>query len=78
MLRKDRFIAFDITIERMKPLAPSSAPAMIRTSLPMANPVAEAASPAYEFINEITTGMSAPPMGKTRNRPMTVARAAMP
>src|SRR5512141_1014612 len=70
MLEKDRFIAFDMTIERMKPEAPSSAPAMMSTSLPMANPVAEEASPAYELRSEITTGMSAPPMGSTIETPM--------
>src|SRR6266540_2848025 len=36
---KERFIARLMMIERMKPEAPSSAPAMTRTLLPMANPV---------------------------------------
>src|SRR5512144_1702334 len=65
MLENDRFIAFDMTMERMNPEAPSSAPAMMSTSFPMANPVADEASPAYELRSEITTGMSAPPMGRT-------------
>ena len=46
MLPNERFIAFDIMSERMNPPAPSSAPAMISTLLPIANPVAAAASPA--------------------------------
>src|SRR6185436_8449375 len=64
-LAKERFIALLIIMERMKPLVPSSAPAMIRTLLLMANPVALEERPAYEFRSEITTGMSAPPMGMT-------------
>jgi hypothetical protein len=47
---------------------------MMRTLLPMAKPVAEDARPAYEFRREITTGMSAPPMGSTMKMPMTKAR----
>ena len=39
-------MAWLMRIERMKPEAPSSAPAMISTLLPMAKPVAEAARPA--------------------------------
>ena len=42
----ERFIAWLMMIERMKPEAPSSAPAMISTLLPMAKPVAAAARPA--------------------------------
>src|SRR5690242_11944446 len=65
MFENERFIAFDITIDRMNPDAPSRAPAMMSTSLPMANPVALEARPAYELSSEMTTGMSAPPMGST-------------
>jgi hypothetical protein len=43
---KDRFIARLMMMERMNPEAPSSAPAMMRTLLPMANPVADEARPA--------------------------------
>ena len=69
-LANERFIAFDMRIERMKPLAPSSAPATIRMLLPIANPVALAARPAYELRSETTTGMSAPPIGKTSVTPI--------
>ncbi len=62
-------------IERMKPDAPSSAPAMIRRLLSIAKPVADAARPAYELSSEMTTGMSAPPIGSTRLMPMTNAMA---
>ena len=40
----DRFIALLIRTESRNPEAPSSAPAMMRTLFPMANPVAEAES----------------------------------
>ena len=73
MFANERFIAFDIMSERMKPPAPSSAPAMISTLLPIANPVALAARPAYELSSEITTGMSPPPIGSTIEMPSTNA-----
>ena len=50
---------------------------MIRRVLSIANPVAAAARPAYEFISEITTGMSAPPMGNTSRMPITSYSATM-
>jgi hypothetical protein len=76
-LPNERFIAFDMMIERMNPLAPSSAPAMMSTVLPMAKPVALAARPAYELSSDTTTGMSAPPMGSTNDTPMTRASAVI-
>ncbi len=42
----DRFIARLMMMDRMKPDAPSSAPAMMRTLLPIAKPVAAEARPA--------------------------------
>ena len=46
MLPNDRFMALLISIESRNPDAPSSAPAMMSTLLPMANPVADDARPA--------------------------------
>ena len=43
---KDRLIALLIRTERRKPEAPSSAPQMMSTLLPIAKPIADAASPA--------------------------------
>ena len=57
-----RFIARHMKIERRKPDEPSRAPAMIRIGFASANPSAAPLNPAKEFSNEITTGMSAPPM----------------
>ena len=68
-LLSERFIALHIIRVRMRPEAPTSAPLMISTLLPITNPAADAASPEYEFRSEITTGMSAPPIGSTSNIP---------
>jgi len=56
---------------RMIPLAPTRAPAMMRSVLSSTKPVAEAARPDIELSRAITTGMSAPPMGITTSRPST-------
>jgi hypothetical protein len=45
-LVNDRFIALDMFTERIKPDAPSSAPAMISNLLSSTNPIAAADSPA--------------------------------
>ena len=65
----ERFIALLMITESRKPDAPSSAPAMIRTLFDRTKPVDAAARPAYEFRSEMTTGMSAPPIGRTRSTP---------
>src|SRR5689334_10533202 len=68
-LANERFIAFDIMTDNRKPLDPSSEPAMMRMLFLSAKPVAHAARPAYELRSEMTTGMSAPPMGMTSSTP---------
>ena len=75
-LANERFIALLIIIESKKPEVPSSAPAMMSTLLLSAKPVADAARPAYELSSEMTTGMSAPPMGSTASDAEHEARAA--
>ena len=47
---------------------------MISTLFESTNPVAAEASPAYEFKSDMTTGMSAEPMGITSKNPNTNAR----
>ncbi len=42
----ERFIALDMFTERIKPEAPSNAPATINNLLPSTNPIAAAESPA--------------------------------
>ena len=65
----ERFIARPIRIVSMVPDAPTSIPLTIRTLFSSSNPVAAAASPVNAFSSEITTGMSAPPMGSTKSTP---------
>ena len=63
MFRIDRFMASAMSLVRIAPEAPTRAPAMIRTGLSMTKPAIATAVPVNEFRSEITTGMSAPPMG---------------
>ena len=51
---------------------------MMRIWLPRAKPVAHAARPAYELSSEMTTGMSAPPIGSTAMTPSASPVPAMP
>ena len=60
------------------PDAPSSAPAMMRSLLLSTKPVAQAARPAYELRSEITTGMSAAPIGRTSITPKTSEAPSIP
>ena len=69
----ERFIALPISSVSSVPDAPTRAPATIRTLLCRTKPVAEAASPVNALRSEITTGMSAPPIGSTNITPKTSA-----
>ncbi len=51
------------------PDAPTSIPLTISTLLCRTKPVAAAASPVNAFSSEMTTGMSAPPIGSTNSTP---------
>ena len=51
------------------PEAPTSVPLMMSAWFRSANPVAATASPVNELSSEITTGMSAPPIGITMSTP---------
>ena len=63
------FIALHMMNVRMRPEAPTSDPATMRTGLEMMKPVKAAAIPDSELRSETTTGMSAPPMGSTNTIP---------
>ena len=52
-----------IMFVKINPDAPTRAPEIINALLFNTNPVEDAAIPEYEFSNEITTGISAPPIG---------------
>ena len=69
MLRMERFIASAMSFVRIPPEAPTSAPAMMSTGLSMAKPAIAAAVPVNALRSEITTGMSAPPIGRTAITP---------
>ena len=65
----ERFIARPIRSVSIVPDAPTSMPLTIRTLFSSSKPVAAAARPVNAFRSEITTGMSAPPIGRTKRTP---------
>ena len=60
-----RFMALHMKSVSSVPDEPTSVPAMIMATLAIANPSAATASPVKLFSSEMTTGISAPPMGST-------------
>ena len=77
MFRIERFIASAMSLVRMPPEAPTRAPATISTGLLITKPAIAAAVPVNEFSSEITTGMSAPPIGSTIATPNSSAAATI-
>ena len=75
-LPSERPMASLISLVSSVPEAPTSVPATISAKLPSTNPPAATASPVKAFSIEITTGMSAPPMGRTKATPSRSARAS--
>ncbi len=69
----ERFIAFAIRFVRIEPDAPTSIPPTIRAVLSSAMPAAAAERPVKAFSIEMTTGMSAPPIGSTTMFPRRAA-----
>ena len=67
-----------IKLVRIVPEAPTIIPATIITVFPNATPVAAAERPVNAFNSEITTGMSAPPIGNTTVFPRTPATTRIP
>src|SRR5262249_62207622 len=66
---KLRFIPLHMMYDRIAPEEPTSAPVMISAELPSVKPMPAAAHPEYELSIEITTGMSAPPIGMMISTP---------
>ena len=62
-------MALDIARESVTPAAPTSAPATISAMLLIARPLMATAVPVQALSTEMTTGMSAPPIGMTNTRP---------
>ena len=69
MLGIDRFMASAIRLVRIVPEAPTMMPPTISAVLSSAMPAAAAERPVSAFSSEMTTGMSAPPMGSTTMLP---------
>ena len=65
----ERFIALPISIVSRVPEAPTSMPLTIRTLFSSSKPPTATARPVNAFRSEITTGMSAPPIGSTKRTP---------
>ena len=65
----ERFMAVAMRLVRIVPDAPTIIPATIIAVLSSARPAAAAESPVNAFSREITTGMSAPPIGSTTITP---------
>ena len=59
---------------KISPEAPTRDPLIISALLLIKNPVAAAAIPEYELRSDITTGISAPPIGIVRPTPRINAR----
>jgi len=67
----ERFIARPIMSVSKVPDAPTSMPLTIRTLFSSSKPPSATASPVNAFSSEMTTGMSAPPIGSTKSTPKT-------
>ena len=78
MLATERFIAVAISSVRIVPEEPTSVPATIRATLSSAKPAAAAERPVNALSSEITTGMSAPPIGRTTRLPRIAAAISTP
>src|SRR6056300_289776 len=69
-LRNDLFIPLHIIYENIAPDDPTNAPVIINAVFSQVKPIPAAAQPEYEFSIEITTGMSAPPIGMIYKKPI--------
>ena len=74
----ERFIATAIMFVRIEPDAPTRVPATISAVLSSAIPVIAADTPVNALSSEMTTGMSAPPIGSTTMFPSTAAATRIP
>jgi hypothetical protein len=77
MLITERFMASAMSLVRIAPEAPTRAPAMISSGLLSTKPAIATAVPVNEFSRLITTGMSAPPIGRVMVTPKISAAARM-
>jgi len=69
----ERFMAFAMSCVSSVPAAPTTMPAIIMAGLARTKPSKPTANPVSAFSSEITTGMSAPPIGKVTSAPSAAA-----
>ena len=69
-LKKDLFIPLHIMYDSIAPDEPTKAPVIINAVFSKVNPIPAAAHPEQELSIEITTGISAPPIGIINNTPI--------
>ncbi len=74
-LPSERFIALAINCVSSVPAEPTTVPAMIIAALFSTNPSKATANPVKALYREMTTGMSAPPIGSVMVIPSTSASA---
>ena len=72
-LPSERFMAFAISWVSRVPAAPTTVPAMIMAALSSTKPSKPTARPVSALYSEITTGMSAPPIGSVIAMPSSSA-----
>ena len=77
MFGSERPMALLMSRVKMMPEAPTSVPATISRSLSSTKPEAATARPVNELSSEMSTGTSAPPMGRTKITPSTRASTRM-
>ena len=68
-------MAFAMSCVSSVPAAPTTVPAMIMAALSSTKPSKPTARPVSALYSEITTGMSAPPMGRVIAMPRSSAQA---
>ena len=68
-LKNERFIPLHIMYDKIAPDEPTSAPVIINAVFSKVKPIPAAAHPEYELSIEITTGISAPPIGIINKSP---------
>src|SRR6056300_32718 len=69
-LKNDLFIPLHIIYDRIAPDDPTNAPVIISAVFSKVKPIPAAAQPEYEFNIDITTGISAPPIGIINKNPI--------
>ena len=74
-LDSGRFMALAMSWVSSVPAAPTTMPAIIIAGISSTKPSKPTASPVSALYSEITTGMSAPPMGTVSRMPASAARA---